>query len=448
MNLVMIIIDSLRADHVGINGNPWIKTPNMDRLGRESVRFTKAFPETLPTIPVRRSIHTGTRCFPCRNWTPFKAWPVPGWIPIPEDQVTLAEILQGKGYTTAFITDVYHMFKPGMNFHRGFNEWRWIRGQEFDCYRTGSDDTIDIEKYLTPKMNREATAAKLMPNYLRSKELRKGEEDYLAPRVFGSAIRWMEENYKKSDPFFLCIDSFDPHEPWDPPQHYVDMYDPGYDGTEVILPFYTHQLDYMTEAELKHTRALYAGEVTMLDTWLGHFLNKTEQLGLMDDTIIAFISDHGHIIGEHNVMGKVPFCMYPEIIDLVFFMKVPGQEPKTIDAFVYDHDLFTTILSLLGEEVPKQAEGKNLWKLVEGKTDKFYDYVTCMYKNWGWVRNQDHVYIARPSGDEAQLYNLKADPDHNHNIAGQDPETCKQMHALLLKDADGDMPDYDVSWRY
>ena len=448
MNVIMIIVDSLRADHVGINGNPWIKTPNMDRLGRESVRFTKAFPEALPTIPVRRSIHTGTRCFPFRNWTPFKAWPVPGWIPIPEDQVTLAEILQGKGYTTAFITDVYHMFKPGMNFHRGFNEWRWIRGQEFDCYRTGSDDTIDIEKYLTPKMNREATAAKLMPNYLRSKELRKDEEDYLAPQVFDSAIRWVEENYKKSDPFFLCIDSFDPHEPWDPPQHYVDMYDPGYDGTEVILPFYTHQLDYMTEAELKHTRALYAGEVTMLDTWLGHFLNKTEQLGLMDDTIIAFISDHGHIIGEHNVMGKVPFCMYPEIIDLVFFMKVPGQEPKAIDAFVYDHDLFTTILSLLGEEVPKQAEGKNLWKLVEGKTDKFYDYVTCMYKNWGWIRNQDHVYIARPSGDEAQLYNLKTDPGHNHNIAGQDPETCKQMHALLLKDADGDMPDYDVSWKY
>lgn len=448
MNLILIIIDSLRADHVGINGNPWIKTPNMDKLGKESVRFTKAYPESLPTIPVRRAIHTGTRCFPFRNWKPFKAWPVPGWTPIPEEQITLSEILQGRGYTTSFITDVYHMFKPGMNFHRGFSEWRWIRGQEYDFYRTGSRDAVDIEKYLTPKMNREATAAKLMPNYLRSKELRKGEEDYLAPQVFSSAIRWIEENYKKSDPFFLCIDSFDPHEPWDPPQHYVDMYDPGYEGTEVILPFYTHQLDYMTEAELKHTRALYAGEVTMLDTWLGYFLDKTEQLGLMDDTIIAFISDHGHVIGEHNVMGKVPFCMYPEIIDLVFFMKVPGQEPKSIDAFVYDHDLFTTVLSLLGEDVPEQAEGKNIWDLVEGKTDKFYDYVTCMYKNWGWVRNQNHVYIARPGGAEAQLYDLKTDPDHNHNIAEQEPEACKQMHELMLKDADGDMPDYNVNWKY
>ncbi|MBW1699833.1 MAG: sulfatase-like hydrolase/transferase [Deltaproteobacteria bacterium] len=115
MNLILIIVDSLRADHVGVNGNHWIKTPNMDKLANNSVRFTKTYPESLPTIPVRRAIHTGKRCFPFRNWKSFKQWPVPGWIPIPEEDVTLAEILQEKGYTTAFITDVYHMWKekPG-----------------------------------------------------------------------------------------------------------------------------------------------------------------------------------------------------------------------------------------------------------------------------------------------------------------------------------------------
>ena len=71
-----------------------------------------------------------------------------------------------------------------------------------------------------------------------------------------------------------------------------------------------------------------------------------------------------------------------------------------------------------------------------------------MYKNWGWVRNDHYVYIARPNGAEAQLYDLKTDPDHNHNIAEQNPEACKQMHELMLNDADGDMPDYNVNWKY
>jgi arylsulfatase A-like enzyme len=448
MNLILIIVDSLRADHVGINGNTWIKTPNMDKLGSESARFTRAFPESLPTIPVRRAIHTGKRCFPFNNWKPYKQWPVPGWIPIPEADITMAEILQEKGYTTAFITDVYHMFKPGMNFHRGFDEWRWIRGQEYDGYRTGSFGKIDIEKYLTPDMDRDATAAKLLPKYLRSAELRRGEKDYLAPQVFGSATRWLEENYKKSEPFFLCVDSFDPHEPWDPPQHYVDLYDPGYKGIEVILAFYTNQLDYLTEEQLKHVRALYAGEVTMVDTWLGYFLEKVEQMGLMEDTVIAFISDHGHVIGEHRVLGKVPFCMYPEIMDLVLFIKAPGQSPKVVDSFVYDHDLLPTLFHLLGEEIPEQAEGKNLWDLVEGKTEKFHDYVTCMYKNWGWVRDDRYVYIARPDGSEAQLYDLKEDPEHNHNIAEKATDTAKRMLERLLADAGGKITDYDVSWRY
>jgi len=163
------------------------------------------------------------------------------------------------------------------------------------------------------------------------------------------------------------------------------------------------------------------------------------------------------VIATHNpkkgkelrdLLGKVPFCMYPEIMDLVLFIKAPGQSPKVMDQFVYDHDLYPTLFHLLGEETPAQAEGKNLWDLVEGKTDKFYDYVTCMYKNWGWVRNDRYVYIARPNGDEAQLYDLKEDPDHNHNLAGKDTALEKKMLQLLLADAGGEIPDYNVAWRY
>lgn len=441
MNLVTIIIDSLRADHVGINGNSWIKTPNLDALGRESVRFTRAFPESLPTVQVRKALHTGRRTYPFRNWTPYKPAPTQGWTPLDEKDATMAEILQGKGYRTALITDLYHIFRPGMNFHRGFDEWRFIRGQEFDVYRSGSFGEIRIEKYLTPKMDRNRLPAKMLPTYLRNTELRQSEEDYFAPQVFKSAVRWLEENYK-TDKFVLCIDCFDPHEPFDPPQYYRDLYDPGYKGIEVILPFYSEDLDYLSEAELNHVRALYAGEVTMVDTWLGYFLRKMEQMKMMENTVVVLITDHGHLLGENRRIGKPPAGLYPELTDLVFFIKYPGQEPKIIDTFVYDHDYFPTVFHLLGEPIPEQSEGKNLWDLVEGKKQKFYDYMTSILKTWVCVVDDRYRLICRTTGKEPRLYDLKQDPTHAKNIADKHPEIVQRMFALAVKDAGGEIPVY------
>lgn len=441
MNLVTIIIDSLRADHVGINGNPWIKTPHMDALGRECVRFTRAFPESLPTVQVRKALHTGKRTFPYRNWTPYKPAPTPGWTPLPESDVTMAEILQGKGYRTALMTDLYHMFRPGMNFIRGFDEWRFVRGQEFDAYRTGSWGTIDIEKYLTPKMDRNRLPAKMFPHYLRNVETRRNEEEYFAPQVFKSAARWLEENHK-TEKFFLCLDCFDPHEPFDPPQFYRDLYDPGYRGTEVILPFYTEELDYLSDAELKHLRALYAGEVTMVDTWLGYFLQKMEQMDLMKNTVIVLISDHGHLLGENGRMGKPPAGLYPELTDLVFFIKAPGQRPKTIDSFVFNHDYFPTVFSLLGEPIPPQAEGNNLWDLVEGRRPGFHNYMVSIHKTWICVIDHRHRLICRTTGKEPRLYDLERDPACAQNIADKNPEIVQRMFALAVKDAGGEIPIY------
>lgn len=450
MNLITIVIDNLRADHVGINGNSWIRTPNLDALGKESVRFTQAFPESLPTLPVRRALHTGIRTFPFKNWIPYKEWPAtPGWNPIPEDQMTMSEILQEKGYTTAYITDVYHVFKPGMNYHRGFDEWHFIRGQEYDQWRTGyTQKAPDIDTVFTEKMDRSSTTARLFPYYLRSHEHRMHESEYQAPKVFTAAARWIEENYNQNKPFFLYVESFDPHEPWDPPQYYRDMYNPGYKGKEVIQPLYTEKLDYLSDAELKHVQALYAAEVTMVDTWLGYFLNKIRQLGLMKDTIIVLLSDHGTMLGENGAMGKPAFCIYPALMDLVFFIKAPGQKPGVIDSFVYNHYYFPTVFYLLGEEIPEQAEGENLWELVEGKRERFVDYVTSVFKNWGWVRDDRYIFISRPGGSEAQLYDFAQDPTCKTNITEIEPDRAKHMHSLMLKDAGGVMPDYNVPWKY
>ncbi|MBA3389413.1 MAG: sulfatase-like hydrolase/transferase, partial [Rubrobacter sp.] len=123
MNVVVVILDSLRKDHVGAYGNDWIQTPNLDTLAGESLLFTRPYAESYPTIPARRAIHTGIRTFPFRNWIPQKDDNVKlyGWQRIPEDQTTLAEILVKKGYETMLVTDTEHQFKPSMNFQRGFN---------------------------------------------------------------------------------------------------------------------------------------------------------------------------------------------------------------------------------------------------------------------------------------------------------------------------------------
>ena len=102
MNVVLIVIDSLRKDHVGAYGNDWIKTPNLDSFAGESLKFTRAYPESTPTIPARRAIHTGFRSFPFRDWSPRPEYDVNlyGWQPILQDQPTLAETLRDAGYST------------------------------------------------------------------------------------------------------------------------------------------------------------------------------------------------------------------------------------------------------------------------------------------------------------------------------------------------------------
>jgi arylsulfatase A-like enzyme len=134
---VVLIIDSLRKDHVGAYENGWIRTPNLDALAKESLRFTRAYPEATPTICARRAIHTGARSWPFRDWWVPKGENavLQGWQPIPRDQATLAEALAQRGYGTTMVTDNLHQFKPSYNMHRGFGAYDSIRGQTTDNYR-------------------------------------------------------------------------------------------------------------------------------------------------------------------------------------------------------------------------------------------------------------------------------------------------------------------------
>jgi arylsulfatase A-like enzyme len=445
MNAILIVLDSLRKDHVGCYGNDWISTPNLDALAKESVMFTRAYPESLPTLPFRRSLYTGCRGFPFEGHIAHKGDFVsmsPGWGPMREDRDSLAELLQMRYYRTTLISDCYHQFKPSMNFHRGFSQWQWIRGQESDPYKLGpSISKEELQKYMPENLRNPFQIQHVMKQYLKNVRGRKSEKDYFGPQVFRAATDWIN-SHSGDGHFFLTIESFDPHEPWDPPDEYVRLYDKGNGPARNVITSLYGPADQLTEAELKRLRANYAGEVTMVDRWLGVFTDSVRDRGLMDNTLIAVVSDHGHCVGEHNLVSKQGHPLCPEVADLVMLIRFPDGTGagKTCENFVYNHDIAPTLLNYLGVSGSKRMNGRDLRPLIEGGSP-LYDHVTVGYGPFVMVRDDDWWYNAYLWGDLGRLYYLPDDPGLENNVAKGNEKIIEQMHAWAIEDAGGNVPE-------
>ena len=442
---IVVVLDTLRADHVGAYGNDWMKTPALDALAEESIVFAHAFPECIPTIPMRRTLHTGLRTWPFREWVPDKGDIVPlqGWQRIPEEQVTIAETLLLDGYQTGFVTDTFHYFRPSKNFHRGFQQFIWVRGQEADPWRsTVNVDPKEVEALIPPGLvGSEAYLERYQAaQYVANQARREKEEDYQAPRVFREAMNWLEEN-KGAEKFFLLVDSFDPHEPWDPPQKYVELYaDPDYDGPAVIDPRYGRS-DNLTEAQLRHMRAHYAAEVTMVDHWLGRFLERARELGMLKNTLLVITSDHGHQLGEHGLTGKMPRGLWNELMDVPLIVRRPdgADAGRRVDSFTQHQDIAPTVLSALGVAPRVTMPGADLLGLAAGRV-RPREHVACGYHDYSWCRDGRYVYITRNDGADAQLFDMETDPAQEHNLAGEDRGVLKSMHQKLIAHAGGPLP--------
>jgi len=382
-----------------------------------------------------------------------------GWGPVLEERDTIAEILQQHGYRTGFVTDAYHQFKPHKNFHRGFDEWIWIRGQENDPYRSGPKPSWEEVAKHVPKQFQTKTMENLriqiegggqrrkrymdfVRDYLTNVADRRCEEDYFPARVFSAAANWLERN-QDAENFFLVVDSFDPHEPWDPPAFYRRLYDPDDDCMDFLASLYG-AANQVSSRILKRLRANYAGEVSLVDRWFGYLLEKMKYLGLMNDTVIAVISDHGHCIGEHNIVGKQGYPMSREIADLVYMIRDPrGEGAGTVcNELLYNFDLIPTVLARLDITPENPMDGKDVWPLVLGKAKDFYDHVTCAWGPLVMVRDKQWWYNAYIWGEAPLLFDLKVDPKLENNVSVQHPDICARMKKLAIADAGGTIPDY------
>jgi arylsulfatase A-like enzyme len=450
-NVVLVIIDSLRKDHLGAYGNPWIETPNLDALAKESLRFTRAYPESAPTICARRAIHTGKRSWPFRDWKPPKSEDIilQGWQPIPEGQTHLAEILKENGYTTMFETDNMHQYKASYNFQQGFDVFDFIRGQTTDNYMPNW--TFPRERVRNALLKGNVTAMRAqMQQYWANVEgrllaERESEEDWFTPRVFSGAMDLLQAAGAADQPFFLVVDNYDPHEPWDTPEEYVSLYDDEpYDGPEPYSVIYGNS-DYLTERELKRMKARYAGEVTMVDRWLGKFLDKMEELNLFENTLLLVLSDHGHALGEHGITGKPAYALWPEITDIPFMIRHPEGKGagQTSDFFASTHDVAPTILGFLGVEPEQPMDGQDLSVLFDGGEPEERPYFTLGYNDRAWARDEDYVMFAKNDGSNVLLYDLNADPQMNTDIAGNNQDVIDRMwNDYVLEEAGGPLPTY------
>lgn len=364
MNVITIVSDTLRSDYLGCYGNRWIHTPNFDKFAGLSVVFDRAYVHNFPTVPAR-----------CDIWTGRYTSAYFDWAPLPRDEVILSQILSASDVTTMLIGDTLNLFRDGYFFDRGFHAFHWIRGQASDRYQT-DPLTVDVSDVADASFEPSAT---LIPHF-RSTADRRHEEEYFPAQTFRDATRWLERNYQ-TRPFYLHIDTFDPHEPWDPPRWYVNRYDPGYEGREIASPKYA-PVDYLTPAELRHCQALYAGEVSLVDTWLGRFLATVENLGLLENTAVIVTSDHGFYLGEHGWIGKslidrgvqrfLP--LYEEVARIPLLVFVPGVRSGRSKALVQPVDVAPTVLGLFGVPTPDRMQGHSWRPLLAGELTQVREF--------------------------------------------------------------------------
>ncbi|MER3486716.1 MAG: hypothetical protein C4345_12825, partial [Chloroflexota bacterium] len=193
-----------------------------------------------------------------------------------------------------------------------------------------------------------------------------------------TAEQALEQVYKER--FFLLVDTWDPHEPWDPPEWYVRPYKPDYDGRVVAPPYNYYQKAGLSDDDVATARACYAGECTMVDRWVGRLLERLQSLGIAEQTAVLFTSDHGFHFGEHGglfgkmietwVRGRPAWArspLYEEIAHIPLLIHVPGLPPRRVPQLASAIDLMPTILDLLGVPVPEglALHGRSLVPLLQ-----------------------------------------------------------------------------------
>jgi len=426
LNIIVIIADTFRWDYLGFNSVDRIHTPNLNALAEEGVYFSNCYADGLPTIPSRRVMHTGNSILPDRK----------KWRALEPSDITFAEILGKAGFTSSFIVDTFHHFKPTMNFHRGFDNWIWIRGQESDPYKSGPRKSVNPFDYTPEHLLNDYFCERITQYILNTKD-RKSEDDYFCAQSCSAAAHWLEENKDNDGPFMMFIDMFDPHEPWDAPPRFQKMYRKKYPFDRYIFGYGVNP-DDVREDDIPLLKDLYSAEVTFSDHCIGRLIDDVKRLGLWDNTIIVFSSDHGTHLGEQGCIQKQAKLLNSCIGRVPLIIRNPDDRSsrgKRIDALTSHMDFLPTFLTMLGVDTNILFDGKNMWDMVTGSEQSLRDNAITGYGNFGSIHNHKWHYLSNVWGKNPglgpQLYNLENDYDEEVNVVDANPGIANELKQIL-----------------
>lgn len=395
-NVVLVIVDTLRADVLGSYGDGGGLTPSLDRLAEGSVRFadlSSAAPWTLPSIAsmltgFHPQVHGAGRRI--GQFAPTGLGDAPA---------TLPQVLAGHGFTTVGVYNNIYM-NPAFGLSRGFDEYTWVERR---------DDQVV-----------EAAIERL---------------DALAGRRF-----------------FLLVHLFGPHHPYEPPdppcRAVAGRFAPGYAGEVGCrsqrddVPTLGGELP--PAADRRWIEGLYRGEVAFTDQQVGRLLAALDRLELADDTVVAVVSDHGEAFFERLDQQAAAgyeqadhgHTHFQELVRVPGLLRAPGVAPRTVEHAVETVDLFPTLLSLAGVE-PPLSQGRDLAPLLAGEPPERRTLLSdfLLYGSPRWSVRRGHWKLVVPAEAEGEaapalaveLYDLAADPGETRNVAAERPEVVASL---------------------
>ncbi|TBL81943.1 sulfatase [Paenibacillus thalictri] len=444
-NILIIYTDQQRWDALGANGNSEIQTPNLDRLAAEGVNFDHHFVQNPVCMPSRISFLSGR--YPSALRITHMG------VPVPQDTVTLPRMLNNYGYVCGNIGKLHflpHANRDHRSVHPDYGfahlEISDEPGSYEDAYRAWirAKDPSQLEYaslglppaaqvwYDTMKVRDGIPHPEREP---RRAEAFRGKDEFThSAFVAEQTMAFIEKHAKDS---WLCIAGFySPHAPWVAPQKFLDMYDPD----QLSVPAYPPHLDerrsetHFSDEELRSVKHGYYAMISEVDDYVGKLMRKLQELGLEQDTIVVFSSDHGEYLGEHLRYGKgYPGEDCVSRVPLIVRWPQGAKQAGTTATIVEAVDVVPTLLECAGIPVPSEVQGQSFKPLLQGDEFTGKGYALMEATGWKTIRTRDYRYLREADGREA-LFHLKEDPMQYADVAEHADygDVVKELRGQLL----------------
>ena len=434
-NILLLLPDQHRYDWVGPSPDIPVRTPNADALGREGVRFRRAFCPSPLCAPSRACLAAGREYGRCnvRN----------NGVDYPIEQPTFYTLLRDSGYHVAGCGkfDLHKAtLRWGRDGRRLLDEWGFSDGIDnagkWDAIHSGSVTPKDpYMRYLKRHGLLEAHATDFSRRHTKAATFPTPLPDhaYCDNYVGRNGLELMER-FPEGKPWFLQVNFTGPHDPWDITKSMAGLYA----GVEFPQPNRCPRFAPSTHVRIRRN---YSAMVENIDRWVGIYVERLRERGELANTLIVYSSDHGEMLGDHGRWGKgVPF---EPSVHIPMTAWGPGVKAGIVsDALVSLMDLTATFLECARVPVPKDMDSRSLRPLLAGTASKHRDHVLSGLNDWRMVFDGRHKLVTGFSGrkgprGEAEeptpplLFNLEADPLENANIAAKAPDVVARLSRLI-----------------